>query len=504
MMEHTKKFGLRQVLALCLIIWFMLGYATIPAYAAEETKSHIVENPISGDLNWGETLTNVVDIAPLKWSTRYSEREEETVYYVTAGAKLTYGKNIYIRSSDWSIKGTSGLFESQESNERLRYYEKTGDNTDITFTAPGLYSVYMFEAPEGVKNNDEMPEPGDHPEWFRGGYIYVGNWENIQPKDGALIVNKYTTIAANVLLSDCISTINQTLISRKADGSTSEKNVTIQNVAQQSTCTIFPADGSTQRLFILLSEYKLTDGVLDSTGCFKSVQLVADGGIQLQTSPGGQKAPTAENPATLIFGKNSEAKIVGEFSDGTKPNGFNLKPGYLYCISVGGEMDWFGEQVWISISDSKIASPEISSNNHATPTSSRVLINGKEISFDAYEISGNNYFKLRDIANVLSGTGKQFEVTWDGDKNAINLLSGKAYTAVGGELAKSDGNSNTATLNTSKVYLDGKEISLTAYTINDNNYFKLRDLGQIFNFGVGWDGAGNTVTIDTSIGYTVE
>lgn len=140
----------------------------------------------------------------------------------------------------------------------------------------------------------------------------------------------------------------------------------------------------------------------------------------------------------------------------------------------------------------------------ATPIASKVLVNGKEISFDAYEINGNNYFKLRDIANVVSGTGKQFEVTWDSSKNAINLLSNKAYTAVGGELAKGDGSQKPATLNASKVYLDGKEISLTAYTINDNNYFKLRDLGQTFNFGVGWDGAANTVTIDTSTGYTAE
>lgn len=140
----------------------------------------------------------------------------------------------------------------------------------------------------------------------------------------------------------------------------------------------------------------------------------------------------------------------------------------------------------------------------AKPTASKVLVNGKEIAFDAYEINGNNYFKLRDISSVLNGTSKQFEVSWDNEKQAINLLSSKAYTAVGGELAKGDGSNKAATSNTSKIYLDGKEISLTAYTINGNNYFKLRDLGQTFNFGVGWDGAANTVTIDTGAGYTAE
>ena len=76
----------------------------------------------------------------------------------------------------------------------------------------------------------------------------------------------------------------------------------------------------------------------------------------------------------------------------------------------------------------------------------------------------------------------------------------KHNTAVGGELAKGAGSQKPAALNTSKVYLDSREIVLTAYIINDNNYFKLCDLGQTFNFGVGWGGAANTVTIDTSTG----
>ncbi len=42
---------------------------------------------------------------------------------------------------------------------------------------------------------------------------------------------------------------------------------------------------------------------------------------------------------------------------------------------------------------------------------------------------------------------------------------------------------------------------MTAYTINGNNYFKLRDLGQAFNFGVTWDQENNAVVIDTTQGY---
>jgi len=44
------------------------------------------------------------------------------------------------------------------------------------------------------------------------------------------------------------------------------------------------------------------------------------------------------------------------------------------------------------------------------PTASDVLVNGEIIAFDAYNISDSTYFKLRDIAYVLNGTEKQFEV----------------------------------------------------------------------------------------------
>ncbi|NLK35301.1 MAG: hypothetical protein GX301_07630, partial [Gracilibacteraceae bacterium] len=58
-----------------------------------------------------------------------------------------------------------------------------------------------------------------------------------------------------------------------------------------------------------------------------------------------------------------------------------------------------------------------------------------------------------------------------------------------------------ATLSTSEIYKDGKKISLAAYTINGNNYFKLRDIAKAFDIGVTWDGGTNTVGIDTSISY---
>ena len=138
----------------------------------------------------------------------------------------------------------------------------------------------------------------------------------------------------------------------------------------------------------------------------------------------------------------------------------------------------------------------------ASPSAQSVTVNGKAVAFDVYNINGNNYFKLRDLAATLSGTGKQFEVGWDGAKNAISLTSGKAYTPVGGEMASKGSGDKQGIPTTSAIYKDGSPVSFTAYNIDGNNYFKLRDIGAAFSFGVDYDSATNTVVIDTSKGYT--
>ena len=140
----------------------------------------------------------------------------------------------------------------------------------------------------------------------------------------------------------------------------------------------------------------------------------------------------------------------------------------------------------------------------ALPTASTVLVNGENVAFDAYNINDNNYFKLRDLAFVLNGTEKQFEVGYDTATRAITLTSGERYTPDGSEMKSKGDGIKTPTPTTSKVYLDGEEVQFTAYNIDGNNYFKLRDVGQAFDFGVEWDGTKQTIVIETSKGYTPE
>ena len=135
-------------------------------------------------------------------------------------------------------------------------------------------------------------------------------------------------------------------------------------------------------------------------------------------------------------------------------------------------------------------------------TSSKVMINGQIVDFQAYNIDGNNYFKLRDLAYALSGTSAQFNVTWNQKMQAISLVDGQRYTPVGGELVKNIVKNPKAVQTTSRIYLDGYALPIRAYNIADNNYFKLREIAQVFDFAVEWDNYAKTISINTSKPYT--
>jgi hypothetical protein len=146
----------------------------------------------------------------------------------------------------------------------------------------------------------------------------------------------------------------------------------------------------------------------------------------------------------------------------------------------------------------------VSATDVAAPATAKVFVDNVSKAFDAYNINGNNYFKLRDIAYALNGSAKQFEVSWDAASGTILLKSGATYTAVGGEMAEGDGEVKTPAPANAKVQLNGVQVTLGAYNINGYNYCKLRDLGRTLNFDVKWDAATKSVLIGTNAGYVEE
>ena len=54
-------------------------------------------------------------------------------------------------------------------------------------------------------------------------------------------------------------------------------------------------------------------------------------------------------------------------------------------------------------------------------------VDGKVINCDKYNIDDENYFKLRDMASLLNGTGSQFDVSFDEATWTVVITTNKAY-----------------------------------------------------------------------------
>ena len=59
----------------------------------------------------------------------------------------------------------------------------------------------------------------------------------------------------------------------------------------------------------------------------------------------------------------------------------------------------------------------------------------------------------------------------------------------------------TAQQSSQKIFVDGQQVQIEAYSINGNNYCKLRDIGKAIGFSVSYDPLTNSVRINTESEY---
>ena len=169
----------------------------------------------------------------------------------------------------------------------------------------------------------------------------------------------------------------------------------------------------------------------------------------------------------------------------------------IYTVLYGGNIRYIVQNV-----EQYMTFTYYPGNGYSKETVSKTQaldVNGTEYNVLAYNINGNNYFKLRDIAKMLSGTPKTFDLEYDEATNSIDMLSFFNYTEVGGELATGDGVTRTARASSAFLTYDGIPIQATCYNINGNNYFKLRDITDALDARVEWNEKTRTISINTSV-----
>ena len=125
-----------------------------------------------------------------------------------------------------------------------------------------------------------------------------------------------------------------------------------------------------------------------------------------------------------------------------------------------------------------------------------LTVNGKEITFAVYNIDGDIYLKLRDLAMALNDTGAQFAVTFAETAQTILCTTGEPYTALGGELTTEDGLKNVKP-SPHKLVVDDKTLEIPAYIIGGNNFFRPNDLAEFLGFEYTFDAATGTGSINS-------
>lgn len=141
----------------------------------------------------------------------------------------------------------------------------------------------------------------------------------------------------------------------------------------------------------------------------------------------------------------------------------------------------------------------------------KIIINGNTsftfYAFGLKDAKGNytNYVSVRDLAWAMSGAlglgeDGMFDVSWDGEAKAINLVTGKRYAnSTGNEGKRMFTGSQPYNQDPVKILVNGQQVQMELINIGGGNtYYKLRDLGSALGiFDVGWDGAAGAVTINT-------
>lgn len=137
----------------------------------------------------------------------------------------------------------------------------------------------------------------------------------------------------------------------------------------------------------------------------------------------------------------------------------------------------------------------------AVKSSQKITLDKEAVEVAAYNIAGSNYLKLRDVAAIMSGKKKQFNIDYNAERKLIVVETGKPYTKLESDLKPIKEASAKAILSEKEIILNGDDEDIDTAFINESNYVKLRDIAKIANFYVGYDEPTQTVILKSDEAY---
>ena len=124
-----------------------------------------------------------------------------------------------------------------------------------------------------------------------------------------------------------------------------------------------------------------------------------------------------------------------------------------------------------------------------------MLVNGQPYTLAAYNIDGNNYVRVRDVAVLLKDTASGFDVQWNNETFQVELASFTPYTPLGTENTPLPEGKRTVQSIIEPTAADGTPHMIAAYNIDGCTFYKLRRLGDLCGFTVAWDEGTQTVQV---------
>lgn len=144
------------------------------------------------------------------------------------------------------------------------------------------------------------------------------------------------------------------------------------------------------------------------------------------------------------------------------------------------------------------AAGAVSATVTATPTRNlgqSVYVDNTRVYPTGYNIGGNNYFKLRDIAALVG-----FGVSYDAASQTVEISTERVQPNTSGITDKAVGGAS-AKMSNQRIAVDGEYVRMAAYQIGGNNYVKLRDVAENVGFAVNYENATGKVTVNPSAAY---
>lgn len=171
---------------------------------------------------------------------------------------------------------------------------------------------------------------------------------------------------------------------------------------------------------------------------------------------------------------------------------------YLLCICTNHDGDYSTFKK-ISQLIEKYSQSEREISINYVPVTSSILVDERSMQLGGFNINGNTYYKLRNIAYLLNGTDKQFDVVYDTEKSSIVMQLGRSY--LGEKSGENVDNIRNMKIEEKQVslYLQDEYHQFLGYMINGNTYVKIRDVAALLDMKIEWSNETKEIALVTRV-----